>query len=164
LTVADYERTFAINTRATWLLSKAAYPLLKAARGSIVATASSAGYEPTPALGVYSSSKAALLMLIRQIACDLGPVGIRANSVSPGRTRTNISKNAGLGDRTGMVRAANNPLGFIAEPEDQGAVIAFLAGADARFITGADIVVDGGARTQLMLAAGMGDPLNRQTN
>jgi NAD(P)-dependent dehydrogenase (short-subunit alcohol dehydrogenase family) len=162
LTLADYERTFAINMRATWLLAKAAHPLLKTVHGAIVATASIAAYEPSPALGVYSSSKAALVMLIRQMACDWGPVGIRANTVSPGSTRTNISKNAGLEVNPGP-RVANNPLGFIGEPEDQSAVIAFLAGPDARYITGADIVVDGGARTQLMVSAGMGDPLNRRT-
>jgi NAD(P)-dependent dehydrogenase (short-subunit alcohol dehydrogenase family) len=65
-------------------------------RGAIVATTSIAAYEPSPALGVYSSSKAALVMLIRQMACDWGPVGIRANTVSHGSIRTNISMNAGL--------------------------------------------------------------------
>jgi NAD(P)-dependent dehydrogenase (short-subunit alcohol dehydrogenase family) len=161
LTLEDYERTFAINTRPTWLLAKAAHPLLKVARGAIVATASIAAYEPTPALGVYSSSKAALLMLIRQIACDWGHDGIRANSVSPGSTNTNISKNAGIDTVPAANRVANNPLGFIAEPDDQSAVIAFLVSPGARFITGTDIVVDGGARTQLMVVAGMGDPLKR---
>jgi NAD(P)-dependent dehydrogenase (short-subunit alcohol dehydrogenase family) len=161
LTLEDYERTFAINTRPTWLLAKAAHPLLKAAGGAIVATASIAAYEPTPALGVYSSSKAALVMLIRQIACDWGRDGIRANSVSPGSTNTNISKNAGIDAPPAATRVANNPLGFIAEPDDQSAVIAFLVSPGARYITGTDIVVDGGARTQLMVVAGMGDPLKR---
>jgi NAD(P)-dependent dehydrogenase (short-subunit alcohol dehydrogenase family) len=150
LSLEEYERTFAINTRATWLLAKAAYPYLKAARGAIVATASMAAYEPTPALGAYAPSKAALVMLIRQLACDWGPDGIRCNTVSPGTTLTNIT---GRERATAMQQAkpvGRNPLGIISEPEDQAGVIAFLLKQDARFINGADIVVDGGARTQLM--------------
>lgn len=157
LALAEYEQTFAINTRATWLLAKAAHPLLKLAKGAIVATASLAAREPTPALGAYSASKAALVMLIQQMACDWGRDGIRANTVSPGSTLTNISRNAGI-PMPAEPRAATNPLGFFADPEDQAAVIAFLVGPDARFITGADILVDGGARTQLMVASGLGDP------
>ena len=91
LTLEDYERTFHLNTRATWLLGKAAHPHLKASRGCIVATASIASHHPIPTLGVYSPSKAALLMLARQMACDWGPDGIRVNTVSPGSTLTGIA-------------------------------------------------------------------------
>lgn len=160
LSIEEYELTFAINTRATWLLAKAAYPLLKEARGAIVATASMAAHEPTPLLGMYSASKAALVMLVRQMACDWGPDGIRANTISPGSTATNIAGNAGI-ERPATPRPANNPLGFISTPEDQAAAIAFLAGPDARFITGADLLVDGGARTQLMTMSGMANPAVR---
>lgn len=153
LSVADYDRTFAINTRATWLLAKAAFPHLQQSRGVIVATSSIAAYEPTPAIGAYSASKAALMMIIRQLACDWGPYGIRCNSVSPGTTRTNISANSGVESATPS--RGVNPLGIVAEPEDQAAAIAFLASPDARFVNGADLVVDGGARTQLMVASGM---------
>lgn len=154
LTLEDYERTFAINTRATWLLAKAAHPLLKKSHGALVATASVAAYEPTIALGAYSASKAALLMIVRQLACDWGRDGIRCNSVSPGTTRTNITGRERSGDSE-PGQPANNPLGFASEAEDQAAAIAFLLSPDARFINGADIVVDGGARTQLMLMSGM---------
>jgi len=160
LTLADYERTFAINTRATWLLAKAAHPMLKAARGAIVATASMAAQEPTPQLGAYSPSKAALVMMIRQMACDWGPDGIRANTVSPGSTNTNISGNAGLVPKPTR-RVGNNPLGIISEPEDQAVAISFLAGPEARFITGADLLVDGGACTQLTTMSGMANPAGR---
>ncbi|MBX3509567.1 MAG: SDR family oxidoreductase [Hyphomonadaceae bacterium] len=158
LTLEDYERTFHLNTRATWLLGKAAHPHLKASRGCIVATTSIASHHPIPTLGVYSPSKAALLMLARQMACDWGPDGIRVNTVSPGSTLTGIGgadpstfdpalmEPGGAPDR--------NPLGFFSRPEDQAAAIAFLASPEARFITGADLNVDGGAQTQLMVKSG----------
>lgn len=159
LSLEDYELTMAINTRATWLLAKAAYPLLKDSRGCIVATASLAAWEPTCNLGMYSASKAALVMLVRQLACDWGPDGIRANTVSPGTTITNIGANSGFAVSASAPRPkGNNPLGFAAEPEDQAAVIAFLASPDARFVTGIDIVADGGTSTQLMQMSGLAKP------
>ncbi len=145
--VADYDRYFAINTRPTWLLAKAAYPMLKEARGSIVAVASVAAHTPYPSLGAYSATKAALLMFIRQMAFDWGPVGIRANTISPGSTHSEIGVNAGQA-RPAADRVGNNPLGRIADPEDQAAVIAFLVSPAARHINGADIAVEGGALTQ----------------
>lgn len=152
----DYDLTFAVNTRATWLLSKAAYPLLAASKGCLIATASISGYEPTGTLGAYSASKAALLMLVKQLACDWGPVGIRCNTVSPGSTRTALTHIPGV--QAPERRVGRNPLRMIAEPEQQAAVIAFLASPDAAFITGADLLVDGGASTQLMATSGMENP------
>ncbi|HRE42369.1 MAG TPA: SDR family oxidoreductase [Terricaulis sp.] len=158
LTLEQYERTFQLNTRATWLLAKAAHPHLKASRGCIVATASVAAHHPIPTLGVYSPSKAALLMLTRQMAADWGPDGIRVNTVSPGSTLTGISgADPGSFDPALMEPGGapdRNPLGFFSRPDDQAAAIAFLASADARFITGADIQVDGGVQTQLMVKSG----------
>lgn len=160
MTVAEFDLAFAVNTRATWLLAKAAYPLLKDSRGCIVVTCSVAAYEPTPALGAYAPSKAALLMFVRQMANAWGGVGIRCNSVSPGSTATSIGREPGSGANLPR-RPGRNPLGVMAEPEDQAAAIAFLTSSEARFINGADLVVDGGARTQLMTASGMADPKSR---
>lgn len=156
LSLAEYERAFAINTRATWLLAKAAYPHLAASRGCIVATASIAARAPTPALGAYSLSKAALVMLVKSLANEWGSAGIRCNCVSPGSTDTAIAENSGI-PRVGP-RVARNPLRMVAPPELQAAAIAFLASPDAAYVTGLDMLVDGGAGTQLMTGAGMGDP------
>ena len=154
MTLEQWDLAFNINTRPTWLLAKAAYPMLKASKGSIVATTSLAAHEPTPRLGAYAPSKAALLMVIRQLANAWGPDGIRSNTVSPGTTATSIGRTPGtVIDRTGDV--GKNPLGVITTAEDQAAAIAFLVSPAARFINGTDIGVDGGARTQLMTASGM---------
>src|SRR5690606_38431048 len=84
LTVDQYDREFAVNTRATLLLAQGLRQALAARGGSIVATASLSGTAVTAGLGAYSASKAAVIMLIQQIAREWGPDGIRANCVSPG--------------------------------------------------------------------------------
>ncbi|HTT85522.1 MAG TPA: SDR family oxidoreductase, partial [Rhizomicrobium sp.] len=161
LSVADYERSFAINTRATWLLAKAAHPLLAASKGSLVATASISAHEPTPPLGAYSASKAALIMLVRQMALEWGPDGIRCNTVSPGSTHTAMT-DARYSDPVQRAAAAQrNPLRAVGLPENQAAAIAFLLSPDAAYVTGVDLLVDGGLRTMLMPASGFGDPWRR---
>lgn len=161
MSVDSYDRCFALNTRAAWLLAKAAHPLLAASRGCIVATASIAAYEPTSPLGAYSASKAALVMLVRQMAHDWGPDGIRCNTVSPGSTHTGMT-DARYSDPVQREAAAQrNPLRMVGTPDDLAAAIAFLASPDAAYITGSDLVVDGGLRTMLMTASAMGDPLKR---
>lgn len=148
LTLEDFDRTFAINTRAAWLLAKAAYPLLKASRGCIVATASLAAGDPTPRAGTYSASKAALVMLVRQLANEWGPEGIRCNTVSPGATLTGMTTTtdpAGIAERESKI-----PLRRIAPPEEIAAVVAFLVSRDAGYVTGTDLKIDGGMTTTLM--------------
>jgi NAD(P)-dependent dehydrogenase (short-subunit alcohol dehydrogenase family) len=158
LGVEDYDRCFAVNTRATWLLAKAAYRLLKQSRGCIVATASISAHHPTPPLGAYSASKIALQMLVRQLAVDFGPDGIRCNTVSPGSTHTAMT-DARYSDPVQRAAAAQrNPLHMVGSPENQAAVICFLASPAAAYITGTDVLVDGGLSTMLMPASSFGDP------
>ena len=88
LEIEDFDRSFAINTRATWLLGKAAHPHLAITGGCLVATASISAENPSPPLAAYSASKAALVMLVRQMSIEWGPDGIRCNCVSPGSTHT----------------------------------------------------------------------------
>jgi NAD(P)-dependent dehydrogenase (short-subunit alcohol dehydrogenase family) len=156
LDVADYDRIFAINTRATWLIAKAAYPHLKQHGGAIVATGSISATHPTPPLGAYAASKAALVMLVRQLANEWGRDGIRVNSVSPGPTMTGITSSGYSNEELRRQREASLPLGRIAEPEEIAAAILFLLSPDARNITGIDLLVDGGLSTTLMTGSGAG--------
>lgn len=155
-TTAQFDRIYAINTRATWLIAKAAYPHLAATRGALVATASLSAKQPTPGLGFYSSSKAALLMLIQQLSLEWGRDGIRCNTVSPGPTYTPMTQ-AGYGDAARRAqREAMIPLGKLGMAEDVANAILFLISGQASHITGIDILVDGGMSINLMPATGSG--------
>ena len=142
--VGDWDFLFAVNTRATWLLAKAAHQALKASRGAIVATGSMSGTNAHANLGAYGPSKAAVIMLVQVLAQEFGRDGIRVNSVSPGMVRTGMTETVYKDAAVAAERDALVPLGRVATPEDMADVIAFLLGNDARYVNGHDLVVDGG--------------------
>jgi NAD(P)-dependent dehydrogenase (short-subunit alcohol dehydrogenase family) len=155
-----WDRLFAVNTRATWLLGRAAHPALRESRGSLVAVASMSASHPTPPTGAYGPSKAALVMLVRQLALEWGRDGIRANCVSPGPTDTDLTRNSFGADgppgarRNREHRTAVIPLGKIGTAEEVATAVLFLAGPAASHITGVDLPVDGGLGLTLMPVAG----------
>jgi NAD(P)-dependent dehydrogenase (short-subunit alcohol dehydrogenase family) len=156
LTADQFDKIHAINTRAAWAIAKAAHPHLKQSRGAFVATASMSATQPTPALGFYSASKAALLMLVRQMSVEWGPDGIRCNTVSPGPTYTPMTA-AGYDDKTRRdQREANIPLRKLGTANDVANAILFLISTNATHINGIDILVDGGMNNILMTASGAG--------
>lgn len=155
-TIEQFDRIYAINTRATWLIAKAAHPHLAASRGALVATASMSATQPTPGLGFYSSSKAALIMLVRQLSLEWGGDGIRCNTVSPGPTYTPMTQvGYDIAERRAQ-REAMIPLGKLGLAEDVANAILFLISPKATHITGIDILVDGGMSNNLMPATGSG--------
>lgn len=145
-----FERTFAVNTRSVWLLASALLPALQANRGSVVLVGSVSAEEPTAGLGAYSASKAAALMLIRQMAYEWGPLGVRCNCVSPGAIYTPLTA-AGYAVPGAVERREKRiPLGRIGDPDDVARVATFLASAAASYVTGVNLPVDGGILTTLM--------------
>jgi NAD(P)-dependent dehydrogenase (short-subunit alcohol dehydrogenase family) len=148
--VEDWDRLFAVNTRATWLLAKAAHGALRALGGAIVAVGSMSGTHVHAGLGAYAPSKAAVIMLVRVLAQEFGRDGIRVNSVSPGMTRTGMSVRVYADPQIAKERDALVPLGRVATPDDMAAVIAFLLSPDARYVNGHDLVVDGGVTGNLL--------------
>ena len=141
---------FDVNVRPTLLIAQELHGALAESRGSIVATSSMTGEMPMPGAGAYSPAKAALSMLIRQMAQEWGPEGIRANAVAPGMIRTGLTEAVYSNDDTHSARAALVPLRRIGTADDMGAIIAVLAGPQSAYVTGQIIVADGGV-TDAML-------------
>lgn len=142
--VEDWDRLFAVNTRATFLLAQAAHPTLKASGGAIAIVGSMSGSNVHAGLGAYAPTKAAVIMLARVLAQEFGRDGIRVNSVSPGMVRTGMTAAVYADDEIAAARDALVPLGRVAQPEDIADVIAFLLSPQARYVNGHDLVVDGG--------------------
>lgn len=153
--LADWELTFAVHVRAPWLLAKACHPALKASRGAFVITTSISGTHPTPPGGAYSPSKAAAIMLARQLAVEWGGDGIRVNALSPGMTVTEGTAPAYSQADALHQRQARVPLRRVGQPEDIAAVAAFLMGPDAAYVTGVDLLVDGGLSQMAMASMNM---------
>lgn len=145
LDLANWDRIFAINTRSAFLLAKAAYPHLKASRGTYVAVSSMSGVEPYPGTGAYSPSKAALIMLTRVLAQEWAADGIRVNAISPGMIKTPMTASIYADAEKTAAREALVPMHRIGEPErDIAGIAAFLISADAAYMTGQNIIADGG--------------------
>lgn len=139
-----WDLTFRVNVRGYLAGCKYAVPhMLAAGGGAIVMTASGSGHRGDLANLAYGSSKAAVIGLSRYVATIYGKQGIRCNTISPGLIRTEGGKKNVQGEMvTVMERNTLTPrLGL---PEDVAAMVAFLASEDGAFVTGQDIMVDGG--------------------
>ncbi len=141
---AEFDRVFATNVRGVWLLLREEIAAMRAAGhgGAIVNTSSIAATGGTAGLSIYAPSKAALDAMTRVLAIEIGRDGIRINNVSPGLTRTPM--NDGLPDVMFEQVAAHSALGRIATPEEIADAAVWLSGDEARFVTGQDLLVDGG--------------------
>ena len=144
LALDEWDRLFDVNVRAAWLLAKAGYPHLKKSRGSFVGIGSISGINPHAGMGAYSATKAAIIMLCRQLAQEWGPDGARANAVSPGMIRTPLTAAVYSDNTIARQRAELVPYGRVGEARDIANAVAFLLGPEAEYITGQNLCVDGG--------------------
>ena len=144
LDVAEWDRVFAVDARATWLLARTVRAALAQSRGAIVAVASVSALYPFPGLGAYSPAKAAVVMLCRQLAQEWAAEGIRVNTVSPGLIRTPLSEPVYQDVELLRRREAAIPLGRIGTPDDVARAIVHLLSPEGSYMTGIDIRLDGG--------------------
>lgn len=144
----DWNQTIAVNLTASLLCMKhtLAQMIAQGGPGAIVNTASSLGVASNREnLGAYVASKAGVHVLTQTAAIEAAPYGIRVNSVSPGVTATTMSLRAGEtdDDRAARVRGSI-PLGRVADPAEVAAAVLWLASDQASYVTGHDLMVDGG--------------------
>jgi 7-alpha-hydroxysteroid dehydrogenase len=142
--LAEFTRVLHLNVLGTMLLAKHSLPHLIRSKGSFTGVSSLAGHVTHRWFGAYPVAKAGLEELVRNMADEYGPAGVRANAVRPGFTATELME---LVPRDSPVFASyleNTPLPGVGEPDDVGKLVRFLAGDEARWITGQVIDVDGG--------------------
>jgi NAD(P)-dependent dehydrogenase (short-subunit alcohol dehydrogenase family) len=135
---------------------RAAHAALRQSRGAMLVVTSISGTHATSPLGACSASKAATLILMRQLAGEWGPDGIRVNALSPGLILTPGTAAAYADPAARTARAGRIPLRRMGEPEDMAAVAAFLLGPDAAYVSGAELLADGGLAQTLMSSLPMG--------
>lgn len=138
-----FDRLFAVNVKGPFFMVQGALPLLRD-NGRIINISSVVTRLASPGLAAYSMTKGALNTMTRLLAAQLGPRGITVNAVAPGATDTDMNANwlKTPGARESI--ASGTALGRVGEPSDIAAVVAFLASADAGWVTGQCIEASGG--------------------
>ena len=146
ITDADWQKVLGVNLTAALHLCRAAIPLMKqAGGGSIINVASQLGSVAAPGRAMYATTKAALIHLSKSLALDHAADGIRVNSLSPGPVSSDrIIARYGSEAATDERFHAMIPLGRAGRPAEIARAALFLASDDASFVTGSDLLVDGG--------------------
>ncbi|WP_430782591.1 glucose 1-dehydrogenase [Actinoplanes sp. G11-F43] len=144
---AEFRQVIEVNLIGTWLgIRQVAAPMSAAGRGSIVNISSIEGFAGAAGLSAYSASKFAVRGLTRSAAQELGPLGIRVNSVHPGGVMTSMALTAAQSmtgvDGGGFLKAL--PIARFAEPVEISRLVAFLASDESSYTTGAEFLADGG--------------------
>ena len=144
----EWDATFNVNVKGTFLMCKYAIPALRERKGSIVNLSSYVGMVGFRGASAYAASKAAIINLTRSMALDHAREGIRVNAVCPGSVDTEMIhtawKNFGDVDEARRLWAEKHPLGRIAQPVEVAEAILFLVSDNSSFITGTALAVDGG--------------------
>ena len=143
LTVADFDLTFAVDVRASFLLAQAAAKRMTNG-GSIVNITSVHEHIPRPNLSVYAAAKAALGMLTKGLALELADRNIRVNSVAPGVIATPRN------EADAHTLDSEVPLGRAGKPEEVANLVSWLASDEAAYVTGASYIIDGGMVQQVV--------------
>jgi 3-oxoacyl-[acyl-carrier protein] reductase len=143
-TIDDYRAALDLNLISTIAMALAAVPSMRAQGwGRILAITSVGARQPIPFLAASGTARAGATGFLKALAADVAADGVTVNSIQPGSHRTDRLAALGGEQREGLL--ADIPVGELGDPADFGAVAAFLCSQQARFITGAALVVDGGA-------------------
>lgn len=148
LTFEDWQRVIGTNLSGAFLFAKHAAPHLKAARGAIVNVASTRALMSEPDTEAYAATKGGIVALSHALAVSLGPE-VRVNCVSPGWIDVSATRPDGPVTMTAADHA-QHPAGRVGRPEDVAEAVFYLAGAGAGFITGTNLVIDGGMTRKMI--------------
>lgn len=140
-----FDKIMDVNVKACFELAKAALPTMKAQKsGSIINMSSIGGIRPEPGLGIYSVSKAALIMLTKVMAKEWGMYGIRANVICPGLIQTKFSEALWKNEKITQHFMNQLPIARLGQPDDIGKLTLFLASDASAYSTGSVFTSDGG--------------------
>jgi meso-butanediol dehydrogenase/(S,S)-butanediol dehydrogenase/diacetyl reductase len=156
LSADEWRKALETNLTAPFLMMKEVLPhMIQNGGGSIINIASLGGVRALPGMPAYCTTKAAIIMLTKQVALDYGPQKIRCNAVCPGGTKTDMNRNALVQPIADKLKTdieggykyftKDVPLRRAAEPAEIAGLCSYLASDDSAFMTGSEILIDGGA-------------------
>jgi len=145
----QWDKIFSINVKAGFMLTQEAMPHLNKTKGSVLFNSSFTGYTPFPAIGAYSISKTAILGMVKALATECGPFGVRVNGIAPGVIETHLSEALTTTESISKTVLNNVPLKRFGQPSDVSGVAVFLSSEEASYITGETILVTGGMPSRL---------------
>ncbi|MEX0286137.1 MAG: SDR family NAD(P)-dependent oxidoreductase [Paracoccaceae bacterium] len=140
-----YEKTMQANVQSNlWAANAVVGDMEGLGGGAMMFTSSIGAFKPSDTLGTYNVSKLALIALVRNLAMEFGPAGVRVNAICPGLIKTDFARALWENPDTERAYLRQVPLKRLGEPEDFTGIAAFLASDAGRYITGQALTVDGG--------------------
>ncbi len=141
-----YEKTMAANVQSNlWLAQMTVSDMVEKGAGSMMFTSSVGAFKPSDTLGTYCMSKLALIGLVRNLAAEFGPKGVRFNAICPGLVRTEFARELWDNPQVAERIMSDIPLRRLGEPEDFKGLAVFLASDASRYMTGQALTVCGGS-------------------
>lgn len=141
----QWDKILDTNAKGVFRVCKAVVPHMEAqGAGKIINLVSIAGLRPSPGMGLYSISKAAIIALTQILAVELGPANIQVNAIAPGVIKTKFSQVLWQTPQISESILSRMPLGRFGEPEEVASLALYLASSAADYVTGAVFVIDGG--------------------
>ncbi|MDD5038142.1 MAG: glucose 1-dehydrogenase [Dehalococcoidales bacterium] len=140
-----WDTTMNVNLKGPFLLSQMVAKIMKEQGGGNIINVSSSGGLRAGALGIYATSKAALIMISQCMAREWGQFNIRVNTIAPGVIETRLSEMLWKDPKVGEAAAKRTALGRIGQPDDVAGVVLWLASDLSQYVTGETIIIDGGS-------------------
>lgn len=157
----QFDRLYQVNVRAPFFLTQTLLPALVASQGAVINLSSVHAFEGYPEHSVYAGTKGALVAYTRELAIELALKGVRVNAIAPGSVVVENHYKV-IPDLDVEAGGRNIPCGFVGVPLDIARVAVFLASADARYIVGQTLIVDGGTTSWMPFGDGFRQPMGVQ--